>query len=39
MDMVVNSFVYVLNKDVILLLDVFLLKVIILIVVYIWLNL
>lgn len=39
MDMVVNSFVYVLNKDVILLLDVFLLKVIILVVVYIWLNL
>lgn len=38
MDMVVNSFVYVLNKDVILLLDVFLLKVIILVVVYIWLN-
>lgn len=39
MDMVVNSFVYVLNKDVILLLDVYLLKVIILVVVYIWLNL
>lgn len=38
MDMVVNSFVYVLNKDVILLLDVYLLKVIILVVVYSWLN-